>query len=226
MKRTQELQIERKKFTFWLVINAGIHLFVLFSAMLYQYYWGAEKKQPTIVNVSLVSLPGPGGLSLPGSREEQGSDTEKKTEPLFSEALPEESETTRRNEPDPVVPVPESQPVKKTVPEKIEQKKPAEKEVQKPLVKSEPKPPVSRTERDDLNKAFDKLRKSVESKSSAARQQQRQDNIGNALERLNQKVALQGRRQGSGTGGGSGGVGASVGSGRGGGEPLINIKLK
>ncbi len=194
--------------------------------MLYQYYWGAEKKQPTIVNVSLVSLPGPGGLSLPGSREEQGSDTEKKAEPSFSEALPDESETTRRNQPVPALPVPEIQPVKETVPEKIVQKKPAEKEVQKPLVKSEPKPPVSRNERDDLNKAFDKLRKSVESKSSAARQQQRQDNIGNALERLNQKVALQGRRQGSGTGGGSGGVGASVGSGRGGGEPLINIKLK
>lgn len=227
MKRTQELQIERKKFTFWFAVNAGIHVFVLFSALLYQYYWGTEKKQPAIVNVSLVSLPGSGGSSSPGSGQEPGGDSERQADPSLSAELPEEPETTRRNEPDPVVPIPEISPVKKAVPEKTVQKKTAEKELPKPQLKSEPEP-VARNKQEDLNKAFERLRKSVDTKSAAARQQQHQENIGNALERLNRKVASQGSRQGSGAGGGggSGGSAASAGSGSGGGGTADPYKAK
>ncbi|MCF8382147.1 MAG: TonB C-terminal domain-containing protein [Chlorobium sp.] len=212
MKRSQEFRIERRRFSFWLAVAAGTHLLVLLSALAYQHFLGSSPNPPKIVNVSLVSLPGPGGASLPAGEGEPG--------PASSETVPRESpdaapEAVKTVEPEPVaVPVKKtvSKPAKQKIPEKpVKEKLPARSE---PVLKTPEKPA-------DIGKALEKLKQSVDRKSAASGPA-KQDNLGSALARLQQKVSS----QGSGKGTGGGGSAAGSGTGRGGGGKADPYKVR
>jgi len=210
MKRSQEFRIERRRFSFWLAVAAGMHLLVLLSALAYQHFLGSSPSPPKIVNVSLVSLPGPGGSSLPSGEGDPGQ--------VSAEAMPQESsdappEAVKTVEPE-QVPVP----VKKTVAEPAKQKIPEKPVKEKPPARSEP---VLKTPEKPaaLGKALEKLRQSVDRKTATSGPA-KQDNLGSALARLQQKVSSQG--SGKGTGGG----GSSAGTGRGGGGKADPYKVR
>lgn len=204
MKRSQEFRIEKKRFSFWLAVAAGMHLLVLLSALAYQHFLGSSPNPPKIVNVSLVSLPGPGGSSLPAEDGESGQ-ASAETLPAEFPDVPQEAVKAVESE---------QAPVKVKIPEKPVREKPA--------VKSEP---VMKTPEKQVNlgKALEKLRQSVDRKAAASGSA-KQDNLGSALARLQQKVSSQG--SGKGTGGGGGGSAAGSGTGRGGGGTADPYKVR
>lgn len=201
MKRSQEFRIEKKRFSFWLAVAAGMHLLVLLSALAYQYFLGSSPNPPKIVNVSLVSLPGPGGSSLPAEDGESGQASAETLPAEFPDVTPEAAKSVES----------EQAPVKVKIPQKPVREKPA--------VKSEP---VMKTPEKQVNlgKALEKLRQSVDRKAAASGSA-KQDNLGSALARLQQKVSSQG--SGKGTGGGSA---AGSGTGRGGGGTADPYKVR
>lgn len=201
MKRSQEFRIEKKRFSFWLAVAAGMHLLVLLSALAYQYFLGSSPNPPKIVNVSLVSLPGPGGSSLPAEDGESGQASAETLPAEFPDLPPEAAKSVES----------EQAPVKVKIPQKPVREKPA--------VKSEP---VMKTPEKQVNlgKALEKLRQSVDRKAAASGSA-KQDNLGSALARLQQKVSSQG--SGKGTGGGSA---AGSGTGRGGGGTADPYKVR
>lgn len=210
MKRSQEFRIERRRFSFWLAVAAGMHLLVLLSALAYQHFLGSSPNPPKIVNVSLVSLPGSGGESVPTGEGEPG--------PASAETMPAESpdaspEAVKTLEPEPV-------PVKKTAAEPVKQKILEKPVKEKQHAKSEP---VSKTSEKpaDIGKALEKLKQSVDRKAAASGPA-KQDNLGSALARLQQKVSS----QGSGKGTGGGGLAAGSGTGRGGGGKADPYKVR
>lgn len=197
MKRGEELRIERRRFSFWLAVMAGLHLSLLLWAATYQHFFGGKQRSLNIVNVSLVALPGSGGSQPPGSDGESGPKVPPQELPVAAE---------NRAEIPAEVPVAKPEPKPLPVPEKKNEVEPSKQKVpEKPA-------PAAPTRQQDLDNAFAKLRKSVDSRPSASG---RQENLGSALARLQQKVASQGGRgSGSGSGGGSA---SGSGSGRGGG---------
>jgi len=212
MKRSQEFRIEKKRFSFWLAVAAGMHLLVLLSALAYQYFLGSSPNPPKIVNVSLVSLPGPGGSSLPAEDGESGQASAETLPAEFPDVPPEAAKSVES----------EQAPVKKAVSEPVKVKIPEKPVREKPAVKSEP---VMKTPEKQVNlgKALEKLRQSVDRKAAASGSA-KQDNLGSALARLQQKVSSQG--SGKGTGGGGGGSAAGSGTGRGGGGTADPYKVR
>lgn len=193
MKRGEELRIERRRFSFWLAVMAGLHLSLLLWAATYQHFFGGKQRSLNIVNVSLVALPGSGGSQPPGSDGESGPKVPPQELPVAAD---------KRAEIPAEAPVPKPKPL----PEKKNEVEPSKQKVpEKPA-------PAAPTRQQDLDNAFAKLRKSVESRPAASG---RQENLGSALARLQQKVASQGGR-GSGSGSDAGGASGS-GTGRGGG---------
>lgn len=204
MKRSEELRIERRRFSFWLALMAGLHVSLLASAVAYQHFFGSKQRSLNIVSVSLVSLPGSGGSPLPGSGGEPGPEVQSKELPVAAENRAEIPAEVPVAKPEPKpLPVPERKNVVET---------PRQKVPEKPVPPKSVPAPAAPTRQQDLDNAFAKLRKSVDSRPSASG---RQENLGSALARLQQKVASQGGRgSGSGSGGGSA---SGSGSGRGGG---------
>ncbi len=204
MKRSQEFRIEKKRFSFWLAVAAGMHLLVLLSALAYQYFLGSSPNPPKIVNVSLVSLPGPGGSSLPAGEGEPGQASAETLPAEFPDVPPEAAKTDES----------EQAPVKKAVSEPVKVKIPEKPVSEKPVMKT-PEKQVN------LGKALEKLKQSVDRKAAVSGPA-KQDNLGSALARLQQKVSS----QGSGKGTGGGGSAAGSGTGRGGGGTADAYKVR
>jgi len=207
MKRSLELRTERKRFSFWIAVIAFMHAVLLFSVLAYQFFLGGRERPLKIVNVSLVSLSGPGGSLQPASEGEPGSMVPDGQVPEAAQDEP--PEQAKLSDPEPV-----TLPVRKAVPEPVKPKIP-----DRPAVKSTPaaKP-------EEFGKALDRLRKSVENRTAASGRQS-QENLGSALARLQQKVASQTGQQGKGSGGG-GNAPSGSGSGRGGGGTADPYKVK
>ncbi|MBM3163533.1 MAG: cell envelope integrity protein TolA [Chlorobi bacterium] len=210
MERSQELRIERKRFSFWLAVTSGAHLLVMLLVMALQLLFGRGEPAPKIVNVSLVSLPGPGGSALQAPEGEPGTDASAK-DAAAAEEEPEREVSAVEPEPVSVSP-------KKTVPDAAKQKIP-----EKPVVKSSPAEKIPDRQA-QLGKALDKLKASV-NRNSAGQGPQRENNLGSALARLQQKVASQGAGA-SGRESGGGGSSAGSSTGRGGGGTADPYKVK
>jgi len=223
MKR-REVAIERQRFSFWLAVAAGMHIMLLLSSFAWQHFAGKKEPIRNVVSVSLVTLPGSGGSPLPaavpgGAPQPEGGESavafpESEAEEIMLEATPQEPEKPK--EPVTVKAVPESPQTAKKPAEQKQQKAPETPARKQPAaVKKEV--PVAPKKAENLGKALDQLRQSVESRSA---EQQKQKSLGNALAKLQEKVARQGGEGGNskGVGGGSGKPGTgSGGSGGGGG---------
>lgn len=210
MKRSQELRRERKRFSFWIAVTACTHVVLLLLAIAYQHFLGGRERPLKIVNVSLVSLPGQGGSPQPLSETEPGETVSEGQLPEQEEAEP--SASIKKTEPEPV-----AVPSKKAVQEPLKQKIPDPQAVKNaPVAKTQEK-------REELGKALERLRQSVDSRRQPSGRQQ-QDNLGSALARLQQKIASQGG-QGKGMVGGGGSASVS-GSGRGGGGTADPYKVR
>ncbi|MBM3421952.1 MAG: TonB family protein [Chlorobi bacterium] len=194
----REVAIERQRFSFWLAAVAGMHIMLLLSAFAWQHFAGKKEPIRNVVSVSLVTLPGSGGSPLPAAvpggapqpegGEPAGAFPESEPEGIRLEAAPPEPE-------------------KPKAPEMPVGKQPAA--VRKEI-------PESPKKTENLGKALDKLRQSVESRSA---EQQKQKSLGNALAKLQEKVARQGGAGGNtnGAGGGAGKPGTGSGGPGGGG---------
>lgn len=197
MKR-REVAIERKRFSFWLAAAAGMHIMLLLSAFAWQHFAGRKEPVRNVVSVSLVTLPGSGGSPLP-SAVPGGAPQPEVGDPAG--AFPESEQEGIMLE------VASPEPEKPKAPETTVRKQTAavRKEIPEAPKKSE-----------NLGKALDRLRQSVESRSA---EQQKQKSLGNALEKLQEKVARQGGAGGNSKGadGGAGKPGTGSGGPGGGG---------
>jgi colicin import membrane protein len=220
MKKSQKLVSAEKKFSFWLVAAAAMHVFVLFLALYLQLWDSGRHVKPKIVSVTLVSLPGSGGsLQLP---EKQGGGIETRPSvPQVNTAPPVVNKAVKE-------PLPEKpQPVaRKPVPVESPKKVPVETPKKIPL---EPLTPKVVEKPSDINMALERLKQNV-SKKTTPLPQAGASTLNKALSALQQKVTSDKQPAGLGSGGGrssasGGSSGAGKGSGGGGNVDPYKAKI-
>lgn len=183
MKKGTRLVYAEKKFLLWLCAALAAHVLALFVLFYFQVWDPLRHAKPTIISVSLVSLPGSGG-----SKEDAGG------EPL-SPQPPATSPTTPK--------------VTKGVESSLPKELPPSASLKKvPLEPSQPKPAQKPA---DFNSALELLKQQVAKRNAAPDAQPSPAASWNSsLARLEQKVKQERQSGGAGQGRSSGGRGGGI----------------
>ncbi len=198
MKKGQKLISAEKKFSFWLVAAASMHVFVLFLALYLQLWDSGRHVKPKIVSVTLVSLPGSGGShQLP---EEQGGGI------ATSPSAPQVN----------TAPSVVNKAVKKPLPENPQPVAQKQVSVEPPKkIPVEPLKPKLVKKSSDINTALERLKQNVANKTTPLPQSVA-SSLNKALATLQQKVTSDKQQAAIGSGGGkSSSSGGKSGAGKG-----------
>jgi colicin import membrane protein len=200
MKKGEKIIPDDKKFLLWLVTAAITHILVFILALSYQLWDAGRTRKPAkIVRVTLVSLPGTGGvaglsggegaaLSRPAAKPKQLPSPPSLPAPPAPPIPPKVKAAAKVQVKEPVAPQPPPKPVPSTV-KKVSEVKPDTKPVRK---------------QEDINKALDRLKQAVDKKSTSSPQPTSAGNLNKALQQLQLKVKGEGASGGTGMSGGSG----------------------
>ncbi len=203
MEQGQKLMYAEKKFLFWLVAAATIHVLVMFLVIYLQILESKSVIKPKIVSVSLVSFLG--SESSHEFSEKQGG-KEANSAPLHDTPIPPISkrsvkvkEALPESVPVPAKKITKPLKVKKTV---LDAPPVPQKKVSIEPLPPKPKPKVIENPA-DISKALERLKQNVAKKTETSSQSSA-SNLNNALAQLQHKVKSEGSPNAAGGGNGKG----------------------
>ena len=153
MNNRDERKANKHRFLTAITISVFLHVLLVAGSIYLQYLTGMRRPQLKAIDVSLVSLPGPGSSDEVDLSGGQLSVPEPEPEPEFEPVVEEpQVEPDTQKKPEPVKDIPKKVPDK---PKKVEPKKVKEKP-------KEPEKKVRQTKTNDFERTLEKLRQKVQ----------------------------------------------------------------